>query len=146
MLEIDHFDPREKRRKRQHYDNLFPATPHCNRAKSATWPSRSERIRDLRFLNCCKEGDYDHVIFEDPGTHRLVGLTVSARYHIAKLELNAAHLVRERQDRANYRRQLSSTEVGFRPTASFGALLGVVSGFRRLVEQMIPPILPPPSS
>ena len=74
-LDVDHFDPREKRNYLQRYNNLFLASPHCNGRKSDFWPTVSEERQGIRFLNCCKEYDYGKHIFEDPRTNEVFGVT-----------------------------------------------------------------------
>lgn len=97
-MEVDHFDPRRKRR--CGYDNLFPAYALCNSAKGDTWPGREEEELGVRFLNPCEETDYGKQLFEDPATHELIGTTTAARYHIEMLDLNNPSLVLHRKERA----------------------------------------------
>jgi len=101
-LEVDHFDPRKKKDVHQQYDNLFPASRHCNGKKSNHWPTKAEEAAGARFLNPCREMDYGVQITEDPNSHFLVGLTPAARWHIRMCSLNADHLVDERHKRAKY--------------------------------------------
>lgn len=144
-IQVDHFDPTKKKDSVQHYENLFPASSHCNNAKRDTWPSKAMQLRGFRLLNCCKEADYDHVIFEDPNTHLLIGSTVSARFHIEVCDLNAPHLVSERKKRAEYRRKLeASGPIQFAAHVPFEKLADLIRAFREEVETMIPPIKPPP--
>jgi len=78
-LEVDHFDPRRKNDLTQDYENLFPASRHCNGKKADTWPTRSELAVGCRFLNPCQEMDYGEQIFEAPESHELVGVTPAAK-------------------------------------------------------------------
>jgi len=94
-LEVDHFDPRKKKELWQDYDNLFPASRHCNCAKSDHWPTQTEQAAGCRFLNPCQEADYGSQIWEEPSTHVLIGTTPAARWHIRMCGLNAPHLVIE---------------------------------------------------
>lgn len=147
-MAIDHFDPRTKHDLVQDYDNLFPATTHCNLAKGSRWPSEEESRKGIRFLNCCEEQDYGEQMFEDANTHRLVGTTAAARWHIRQCDLNAPHLVRERELRARFRRLLESTPCAWqgqlgrhRPRVTF-----LLQALREEVDRMIPPIPPPPGA
>jgi hypothetical protein len=99
-MEIDHFDPREKKEFIQRYANLFLATRHCNGAKSQEWPTAAEQALGLRYLNPCQEQDFGEHIVEDPQTHRLEGLSPAGRYHVRMCDLNAEHFVAERRERS----------------------------------------------
>lgn len=99
-MHIDHFDPRKKKSKRQEYANLFLADAHCNCAKGDAWPTPEESDAGCRFLNCCDEYDYGTVIFEEPITHELIGVTPAAIYHIETIDLNDPGLIEERKSRA----------------------------------------------
>src|SRR6266567_1902077 len=99
-MEVDHFDPRRKNDLIQRYENLFLASRHCNGKKSNHWPNKVEKASGCRFLNPCEEVDYGEQILEEPGSHRLVGVTPAARWHIRMCGLNALHLVYERAKRA----------------------------------------------
>ena len=107
-MQVDHFDPRQKKDKIQVYSNLFLSDAHCNGAKHDKWPTKEERALGCRFLNCCDEQDYDEVIFEDPTTHLLVGTSVAARYHIDVIDLNDPGLVGQRQARFDIVRTLDA--------------------------------------
>jgi len=138
-MEVDHFDPREKKKVNQRYGNLFLASRHSNLSKTDTWPTRAEQADGLRFLNPCKEQYYGAVIFENPRTHVLVGLTPAARWQIRIIDLNAAHLVEERRRRAELRHLLNRGPI----TAGFYAdefILKIVE----LLKLMIPEIPAPP--
>ncbi|WCJ58852.1 HNH endonuclease [Fontisphaera persica] len=141
-LEVDHFDPRKKKDLIQQYDNLFPASRHCNGKKSDHWPSRTEQAAGCRFLNPCREIDYGEQIFEDPHSHLLIGLTPAAKWHIRICALNADHLVRERQRRAEYWQLLKSAPIRIKDNIQ--KVRKMVEEFRREVEIMIPEIPPPP--
>jgi hypothetical protein len=106
LMEIDHFDPTIKGRKRHHYGNLFLASRYCNNRKLGNWPSKEAAAKGARFLNCCIEQDYGEQIFEDPATHRVFGVNPASIYHVRMLDLNAPHLVQERRDRSEYRKLL----------------------------------------
>lgn len=140
-IEIDHFDPRRKNSSIQDYSNLFLADGHCNGSKSDKWPKRSERALMMHFLNCCEVPDYDEEIFEDPITHKLVGVTPAAKYHIREIDLNAEHLVQHRKRRYELWQQLSGKAIILRgntfPVDLFTTL-------RDIAARMIPPIKAPP--
>ncbi len=141
-LEVDHFDPRKKKDLIQSYDNLFPASRHCNGKKSNHWPNKAETAAGCRFLNPCEETDYGGQIFEDPDTHRLLGVSPAAIWHIRMCGLNADHLVNERAKRTQYIEQLKSKAIHVkRAIEEVGELIG---SFRVEVETMIPEIAPPP--
>ena len=137
-LEVDHFDPRRKKDLIQNYNNLFPASRHCNGKKSDIWPSNTERAAGCRFLNPCEEMDYGEHIFEDPTTHELVGVTPAARWHIRMCGLNADHLIQERRRRAKHWRTIKS--VAIKVMGDYYRASEMAQSFREEVELMIPPI------
>jgi len=143
-LEVDHFDPRQKKDLIQKYDNLFPASRHCNGKKSDAWPTKEERDAGCRFLNPCEEMDYGEQIFEDPVTHRLIGTTPAAIWHIRICGLNADRLINERSRRAKYRKTLSGRAISAKRGIMPETVRDVISNLREEVELMIPPIPPPP--
>lgn len=98
-MDIDHHNPTLPSGLRNRYENLHLASRHCNGSKSDEWPDAELRAEGIHFIDPCKEGDYGYHIFEDPETFRLWGATNAGRYHIRMLDLNAPHLVRERQRR-----------------------------------------------
>jgi hypothetical protein len=113
-MEIDHFNPTLTGAARHRYSNLFLATHHCNGAKSNTWPKKSARRKGVYIINPCEELDFGAHIFEHPITHRLVGVTPAGIYHVAACDLNAIHLVAERQERAAIYKLLEETPVTLR--------------------------------
>lgn len=142
-MQVDHFDPRQKKDRTQRYSNLFLADAHCNGTKSDTWPSREERGVGLRFLNCCEEVDYGCFIFEDPATHELVGTTPAAIYHIEMIDLNAPHLINDRRKRSEIRALL--TKKGYLDVKDGPKVYEVSTMLERIAEEeLIPPIPPPP--
>lgn len=146
-LEVDHFDPRRKKDLIQSYTNLFPASRHCNGKKSDHWPTTAaEKKAGCRFLNPCKEMDYSEQICEDPITHRLVGVTRAAIWHIRICGLNAEHLVHERAKRAEYRALIGEQPVLVRTDCGYETVASMISAFRGEVELMIPEIPPPPAA
>lgn len=138
-LEVDHFDPRQKKELIQDYNHLFPASRHCNGKKSDTWPNRGEAAAGCRFLNPCEEVDYGEQIFEDPVTHRLVGTTPAAVWHIRVCALNADHLVHERKRRAEHLKTLSKKGVR-QVKGSQREVTELIKNFREEVGLMIPEI------
>lgn len=145
QLEVDHFDPRLKKELIQRYENLFPASRYCNGKKGDHWPTKAESRADCRFLNPCEEQDYGEVIFEDPVTHKLIGTTPAAIWHIRICALNADHLVRERKKRAEHWARLRRA-VNVRPHTRFAEFAEVASGYKSEVEIMIPEIPAPPTT
>jgi hypothetical protein len=142
-LEVDHFDPRKKKDIHQQYDNLFPASRHCNSKKSDHWPSKIEASAGVRFLNPCREMDYGVQIKEVPGAHILVGLTPAARWHIRVCSLNADHLIDERRKRAKYLELLKNKSFIPRRNRRLDTTeeAKMIRAFREEVELMIPEIL-----
>lgn len=142
-MEVDHFDPKQKNDLIQDYANLFLATRHCNNKKRDSWPSAEEMKAGCRFLNPCCEMDYGEQIFEMPGAHLLVGMTVAAQWHIRTCGLNADHLINERALRARYLQQFANSPVLVKANPS--VVVQLARSFKEEVEKMIPPIPPPPS-
>ena len=140
-MEVDHFDPRRKKDKIQVYSNLFLADRHCNGAKGDVWPSASDRARGCEFIDCCKEVDYGNVIFEDPLTHRLVGTTPAAIYHIEMIDLDNPGLVKAREHRSKVLSTLAEAEKSKDP-----AIKAIVAKLEDEKKYLIPPIPPPPGS
>ena len=143
-MEVDHFDPRQKKVLIQDYENLFPASRHCNGKKSDIWPTRAEQDAGCRFLNPCREMDYGEQVFEDPQTHQLVGVTAAARWHIRVCGLNADHLVLERRLRAE--RWATIRKQPLVAKGDHETVLELIQKFREAVETMIPEIPPPQSA
>jgi len=103
----------------------------------------------VRFLDPTKDQDYGLHIFEDPNTHELVGASPAGKYHILRCDLNAAHLVQERRDRAELNRLLDQYHVAARvPLGDLmdGSLVETARTLRGIVATMIPPIPPPPGA
>ena len=137
-LEVDHFDPRQKKSLIQDYNNLFPASRHCNGKKWNIWPNRGELAAGCRFLNPCKEMDYGEQIFENPDTHELVGVTPAARWHIRVCGLNADHLIQERRRRARHWQTIKRVTVKVK--GDFARVADLIENYREEVELMIPEI------
>jgi hypothetical protein len=137
-LEVEHFNPKLKKRLVQDYANLFLTSRHCNGAKGKKWPSASEIGDGLRFLNPCLEADYGAQIFEDPKTHQLFGTTPAARWHIRMLDLNANHLVYERMERSARLARVAAQSVAV--DGDFEKAGEVVTSYRELLEAYIPDI------
>jgi hypothetical protein len=145
-LEVDHFDPRKKKDLIQNYDNLFPASRHCNGKKGDSWPTKAELDLGCRFLNPCNEMDYGEQIFEDPYTNKLVGVTPAAKWHIRICGLNADRLIEERWRRAKHWRTLQHKYIRIKKSVSHDTVKDLVKSFREEVELMIPKIPPPPKN
>lgn len=143
-LEVDHFDPRRKKDLIQDYNNLFPASRHCNGKKSDTWPNKAELAAGCRFLNPCEEMDYGEQIFENPMTHELVRATLAARWHIRVCGLNADHLVRERRRRAKHWQTVKG--VAIKVKGDHFRASEIIKNYREEIELMIPEIPPPPTA
>lgn len=145
-MEIDHHNPKLKGRRKHAYSNLFPACRVCNLAKSDTWPDKEMLRKGFRFLNPCKEMDYRHQIFEDPDTHKLVGTTRAARWHIRKLSLNCSKFVIERQRRSWFIMSInSSANTLWRATlGEEQEALARSRAMSDMLETFIPEIPPPP--
>lgn len=140
-MEIDHHNPTLKGVALHQYENLFPATRHCNGSKLGSWPSKEAQAKGVRFLNPCKEQDYGSQIFEDPNTHVLIGTTPAAIYHIDVLQLNAHFLVQERIDRAVLSELISQTLVTVRGPGA--VVQNQIQDLQRVLGTMIPEIPPP---
>ena len=143
-LEVDHFDPRLKKELVQDYNNPFPASRHCNGKKSDTWPNKEELASGCRFLNPCEEVDYGEQVFEDSVTHRLMGTTRAAVWHIRVCGLNADHLVYERRRRAEHWTQIKRTAILVK--GNHEKVGELIKKFREEVELMIPEIAEAPST
>ncbi len=138
-LEVDHFNPKYKNDFIQDYNNLFPASRHCNRKKWDSWPTNAEVKAGCRFLNPCEEVDYGEQIFEDPVTHRLVGTTTAAKWHIRICGLNADHLVHERKRRTELLTKLRSTSIRIK-AGHWHEIGDLISSFKEEIDLMIPEI------
>jgi hypothetical protein len=136
-MDIDHFDPRQKKEFIQKYENLFWATRHCNGAKWTFWPSAKDQAAGLRYLNPCREQDYGEHIFEDPQTHRLVGVTPAGKYHIRMCDLNADHFVTERRERAEIW-ELLRDSMTLKRNQMPELTADMAAALRKQAEQMIP--------
>jgi hypothetical protein len=148
IMQVDHFDPREKKNAIQRYSNLFLADSRCNLSKSDTWPNEDEKRQGLRFLDCCAEQDYDECIFEHPETHELVGTTPAARYHIDTIDLNSPELIEQRQKRSEYLLTISDiTQVAkkFSPPDVQAVVNKVLADLKPHLKEYIPFIKAPPS-
>lgn len=82
--------------------------------------------------------DYGEQLFEDAATHRIVGATAAAKWHIVTCGLNAAHLVDERRRRSELRHLLSQTACSVHGTTS--TVKSLASALWREVDEMIPMI------
>lgn len=147
VMDVDHFDPREKENAIQRYANLFLADRRCNRSKSDDWPDADENRHGIRFLNCCEEQDYNECIFEDPQTHELIGTTPAAIYHIETIDLNAPELIEQRKKRSEYLleiRDIEQTSKQFNPPETQKIVNDVLEKLMPHMKEYIPFIKAPP--
>lgn len=145
-MTVDHHDPSHRQSARgNRYSNLFLATNHCNKAKGAKWPSGAERKLGLRFLDCTKEQDFGSQIFEDPKSHKWIGTTKAARYHILHLGLNDSGLITQRRERSDLWAQLQSSQgIRLDDAASWQTIKSLCETVDRTLKTKIRPIPPPP--
>lgn len=143
-MEIDHVDPRRKKRVVQEYSNLVLATRHCNGAKSDFWPNARQLANGLRVINPCLEADWGVHVFEDPDSHRLWGATPTGIWHIRTLDLNAQHFVTERKLRAELRPLVAAKPVTI--TGTWASGFPEIPELLKLVNRLIGdiPLAPPP--
>jgi hypothetical protein len=146
LLEVDHFDPRKKKNLFQDYCNLFPASRHCNGKKSDAWPTKAELAAGCRFLNPCEELDYGGQIFEDSTTHKLIGTTPAAKWHIRICALNADHLIEERRRRASHWRTIRNRAIRLKKNIPHQSVKELINNFTEEVKLMILEIPPPPKT
>jgi len=137
-LEVEHFDPRLKKKLFQDYGNLLLASRHCNGAKREVWPKRRDQDAGLRFLNPCVEADYGVQIFEDPDTHEIYGTTPAARWHIRMLDLNAKHLIFERMERTRRLARIKDQLIAIK--GCVGTASKLAGEYRELLDTYIPEI------
>lgn len=142
-MEVDHFDPTLRDPARNRYRNLMLATRLCNLMKRDRWPEKWQARQGLRFLNPCIEKDYGQHIFEDPITHKLVGVTVTGRFHIDACDLNHPSFVWERQQRSEFLRIKRTQPALF--SGSFGEILDLLNLVQRQFDLFIPEVPPPPT-
>lgn len=98
-MEVDHHNPTLTKRKRNVYKNLYPSCSICNNHKRARWPDKAQQRKGLRFLDPCREMDYNEQLFEDPVTGELLPTTRQAVYHLENCNLNYAWLKEQRRKR-----------------------------------------------
>lgn len=140
-FEIDYFDATRKKDIVQDYCNLFPAHPICNRSKSNK-PTKRELREGRRFLNPCREWDYNEHICENSKTHELIGKTKAGIYHIEHLDLNHPHFVEQRKDRANLLKIYRQIPVRLKhEETDFEALSELLSLLKHQVSVAIPEIV-----
>jgi hypothetical protein len=95
---IDHFKPRSKGGRVNHYPNLYWSCIPCNRFKGDQWPTAAQRRRGIRFADPCREWDYGvHFVENDFG--ELIPQTPCGEYHVTVLRLNLPWLCRQRRQR-----------------------------------------------
>ena len=139
-FEIDHFHATRKKDIVQDYCNLFPEHPICNRPKSNK-PIKRELREGKRFLNPCREWDYNEHIRENSKTHELIGKTKAGIYHIEHLDLNHPYFVEQRKDRANLLKIYRQIPARLKPEETdFEALSELLSLLKHQVSVAIPEI------
>lgn len=144
-MEVDHHNPKLKGRRRHQYENLFPASHHCNGKKGEQWPTAQDIIDGLRFLNPRKEQDYGVHLFEDPLTFELVGTTPAGVYHIENLDLNNPYFVRKRRVRKELKDLLSALVYTNLPLSKCAVELPVyLEQLKTQLQTAIPYIPAPP--
>jgi hypothetical protein len=144
-MEVDHHNPQIGENKKHNYENLFPATRHCNGSKSNIWPSASMQKKGIHFLNPCKEGDYGFQIFEKENGE-LIGTTPAAEWHIRILDLNDSHLVKRRKSRAELRKMLADDLMMLSLNADPQDIFQRITFLKKTLAIAIPPIPPPPAA
>ena len=110
-IEVDHFNPDLRGKRRHDYSNLLPAESVCNGSKLAFWPTEEQRAAGIRLLNPFEEQDFGNHICEDIDSHNLIGMTPTGRFHIIKLKLNAPHFVDERRRRYQMHKEFSGCKL-----------------------------------
>ena len=141
-MDVDHFDPKLRGKKRNAYANLMLATHHCNMMKNATW-TKVTAGGPVKLINPCEESDYGVHLFEDPVTHELVGITERGRLQIDTMDLNHPTFVRERRERSAYLAVKRSAAVFIK--GSFSELLSALAIADTAYERCIPEIPEPPA-
>lgn len=144
-FEIDHHRPRA-RGGTEDYRNLYWSCRACNGIKWNIWPSRAESQGGSRFCDPCAEWDAG-VHYVEKRSGELKAVTACGDYHIVKLGLNRADLVKWRAERSSMscrirelrkalmRAQRSNMDPGL--LASAGAAL---AHLERQVSTLISPI------
>ncbi len=143
-MDVDHFDPTLRGKKRDAYSNLMLATHHCNMMKNATWTKvAAGGAGAISLLNPCEERDYGKHLFEDAHSHELIGVSERGRLQIDTMDLNHPTFVQERRQRADYfaiKRGAAAYIKG-----SFVEVLKVIALADAAHNRCIPEIPPPPS-
>lgn len=97
QLTEDHFEPRSAGGS-DDLDNIVYACSVCNEHKGYYWnPGSDERI-----IHPLRDDVTQHLVERSDGT--LAALTVTGRFHIARLRLNRVGLVARRRDRQTLNR------------------------------------------
>lgn len=142
-MDVDHFDPTLRGQRRNAYSNLMLATHHCNMMKSATWTKPvAASAGSVRLINPCEEADYGVHLFEDPGTHEVVGWTARGRLQIDTMDLNHPAYVRERKERSDY--YLAKRSLPAYIKGSYEDLMTALSLADATYSRCIPEIPEPP--
>ena len=102
-FEIDHFRPKAVFPDQTNdYSNLYFACRECNLRKRHTWPTESDEVLGLRFVDPCRESMLGkHARMAEDGT--LIAETSVGRFTIEHLQLNRRSLVRLRKRRLEFK-------------------------------------------
>lgn len=138
VLEVEHFDPRQKKEYIQKYSNLLLGHRAVNQKKGTHWPCDADRKRGIRLLNPCKEQDYGPHIREEIGTGILKGITPAGKYQILIMGLNSDFLVQARLRRTSLRRAFTEKRQSILAThVSFARCQEELKELRELIDDMI---------
>jgi hypothetical protein len=110
LLEIDHFQARSTGGQ-DDLDNLVYCRPTCNRLKGDFWSQINPFTASQRLLHPQRDALTEHLRDDEDG--RLVALTETGAFHVARLRLNRVPLValrRARRDQAQLRRDLAAAQ------------------------------------
>lgn len=110
-LEVDHFNPSLKKRKKQRFSGFVLSSGHCNRMKDDTWPTSSDRRDGFYLLDPRKELVYERHVRENKETGELIPVTRAGHYHIEVCDLNAPHLCDLRSRRTKLREYVGESHA-----------------------------------
>lgn len=101
-FQIDHYAPQTHAPALVHaYSNLMWSCQHCNRAKSAVWPSTAQQAHGYRYVRPDADDPAEHF---DVAAFRLVAKTTPGEFTLEVLFLNRPSLktLRKARDRLKY--------------------------------------------